>query len=139
MIYWNADMGNFILGVAVGTVVGYAIRALISRVRHRRFEENYGYNPRYPPCEQPLALSSEASRLEAQCGSETCFPLTRDTEILGVGISWKGPAMIKMSGDDLVQRLLVDDEILTQMVWETPLSLIGLLLWLALEDRRPQY
>jgi hypothetical protein len=40
--------------------------------------------------------------------------------------------MIKMSGDDLVQRLLVDDEILTQMVWETPLSLIGLLLWLAL-------
>ena len=47
--------------------------------------------------------------------------------------------MIKMSGDDLVQRLLVDDEILMQMVWETPLSLIGLLLWLALEDRRPQY
>jgi hypothetical protein len=47
--------------------------------------------------------------------------------------------MIKMSGDDLVQRLLVDDEILTQMVWETPLSLIGLLLWLALEYRRPQY
>ena len=47
--------------------------------------------------------------------------------------------MIKMSGDDLVQRLLVDDEILTQMVWETPLSLIGLLLWMALGDKRPQY
>jgi hypothetical protein len=47
--------------------------------------------------------------------------------------------MIKMSGYDLVQRLLVDDEILTQMVWETPLLLIGLLLWLALGDRRPQY
>ena len=61
-------MGNFILGVAVGAVVGYAIRALISRVRHRRFEENYGYNPRYPPCEQPLARSSEASRLDLDRG-----------------------------------------------------------------------
>src|SRR5687768_6228905 len=45
--------------------------------------------------------------------------------------------MIKMSGYDLVQRLLVDDEILTQMVWETPLSLIGLLLWLALGTDGP--
>ena len=45
--------------------------------------------------------------------------------------------MIKMPGYDLVQRLLVDDEILTQMVWETPLSLIGLLLWLALGTDGP--
>jgi hypothetical protein len=40
-------MEIFVLGVAVGGVLGYAIRALISRRRHRRFREEHGSNPRF--------------------------------------------------------------------------------------------
>jgi hypothetical protein len=40
-------MENFILGMIVGGVVGYVIRALISCRHHRRFQEQYGSNPRY--------------------------------------------------------------------------------------------
>jgi hypothetical protein len=40
-------METFILGMAVGTVVGYAIRALISSRRRRRVAEKYGYNYRF--------------------------------------------------------------------------------------------
>ena len=48
--------------------------------------------------------------------------------------------VIRASGHDLVKRLLGDDEILAQMVLETPLLLlIGLLIWSALRDSRPQY
>jgi NhaP-type Na+/H+ or K+/H+ antiporter len=46
-------MEPFILGVTVGVSVGYAVRALISHVRHRRFAENYGYNLRFPPGDWP--------------------------------------------------------------------------------------
>ena len=64
-------METFILGVAIGTVVGYAIRALISRVHHRRFEEDYGYNLHFPPGDRPLARSSEASRLDLGRGRKS--------------------------------------------------------------------
>jgi hypothetical protein len=48
--------------------------------------------------------------------------------------------VIRASGHDLVKRLLRDDEILAQMVLQTPLLLlIGLLIWSALRDRRSQY
>jgi hypothetical protein len=40
-------MEIFVLGVVVGGVLGYAIRALISRRRHQRFQEQYGTNPRF--------------------------------------------------------------------------------------------
>jgi hypothetical protein len=36
-----------VLGVAVGGILGYVIRALISRRRHRRFQEEHGSNPRF--------------------------------------------------------------------------------------------
>jgi NhaP-type Na+/H+ or K+/H+ antiporter len=39
-------METFVLGVVVGSFVGYAIRSLISRRRHRRFQEQHGSNPR---------------------------------------------------------------------------------------------
>jgi len=39
-------MEIFILGVALGFIAGYTVRALISRVHRRRFEEEYGFNPR---------------------------------------------------------------------------------------------
>jgi NhaP-type Na+/H+ or K+/H+ antiporter len=35
-------MEVFILGMAIGTVIGYAIRALISYTRRRCIEEEYG-------------------------------------------------------------------------------------------------
>ena len=34
------------LWIALGFVAGYMVRALISQVRRRRFEEDYGFNPR---------------------------------------------------------------------------------------------
>jgi NhaP-type Na+/H+ or K+/H+ antiporter len=37
-------METFILGVATGVVIGYAIRALISATRRRRVMVDYGYN-----------------------------------------------------------------------------------------------
>jgi NhaP-type Na+/H+ or K+/H+ antiporter len=37
-------METFILGVATGVFIGYAIRALISYRRRRRVEAEYGYN-----------------------------------------------------------------------------------------------
>jgi hypothetical protein len=40
-------METFVLGVAVGGVLGYVIRALISHRRHRRFQEEHGSNPRF--------------------------------------------------------------------------------------------
>jgi hypothetical protein len=40
-------MEPFILGVIVGASLGYAVRALISHMRHRCFEEDYGYSSRF--------------------------------------------------------------------------------------------
>jgi hypothetical protein len=34
------------LWIVLGFVAGYMVRALISQVRRRRFEEDYGFNPR---------------------------------------------------------------------------------------------
>ncbi|WP_267133580.1 MULTISPECIES: hypothetical protein [Skermanella] len=41
-------MEDFWFGAILGLVVGYAIRALISHMRRRRFAAEYGFNPRYP-------------------------------------------------------------------------------------------
>ena len=83
-------METFILGVAIGTVVGYAIRALISRVHHRRFEEDYGYNPHFPPGDRLLAPSSETFRLDRGRGrnlAERPAPRPHGTQK-----SWKWPS-----------------------------------------------
>jgi hypothetical protein len=40
------DMDSLFLGIGLGFIAGYAVRALISRLRRRRFEEEYGCNPR---------------------------------------------------------------------------------------------
>ena len=55
-------MEPFILGVIVGALVGYAVRSLISHVRHRRFAENHGYTPRFPPGDWPARSSTPASQ-----------------------------------------------------------------------------
>ena len=55
-------MEPFILGVIVGASVGYAVRALISHVRHRRFEEDYGYTSRFPPGDWPDRSPTPASQ-----------------------------------------------------------------------------
>ena len=39
-------MESIFLWIVVGFVAGYMVRALISQVRRRRFEEDYGFNPR---------------------------------------------------------------------------------------------
>ena len=39
-------MDSLFLGIILGFVAGYMVRALISQVRRRRFEEDYGLNPR---------------------------------------------------------------------------------------------
>jgi NhaP-type Na+/H+ or K+/H+ antiporter len=39
-------MESIFLWIALGFVAGYMVRALISQVRRRRFEEDYGFNPR---------------------------------------------------------------------------------------------
>jgi hypothetical protein len=39
-------MEIFVLGVALGFIAGYTVRALISHMHRRRFEEEYGFNPR---------------------------------------------------------------------------------------------
>jgi NhaP-type Na+/H+ or K+/H+ antiporter len=39
-------MESLILGIVLGFVAGYMVRAMISQVRRRRFEEDYGFNPR---------------------------------------------------------------------------------------------
>lgn len=40
-------METLVLGVAVGGLLGYVIRSLISRRRYRRFQEQHGSNPRF--------------------------------------------------------------------------------------------
>jgi len=42
----SEQMDSLLLGILLGFIAGYAVRALISRVRRRRFEEDYGFNPR---------------------------------------------------------------------------------------------
>ena len=39
-------MDSLPLGILLGFVAGYLVRALISQMRRRRFEEDYGFNPR---------------------------------------------------------------------------------------------
>jgi NhaP-type Na+/H+ or K+/H+ antiporter len=39
-------MDIFIIGLSIGFVVGYFVRALLSHLRRRRFLEEHGYNPR---------------------------------------------------------------------------------------------
>ncbi|HYI70044.1 MAG TPA: hypothetical protein VEX87_09885 [Skermanella sp.] len=39
-------MDSLLLGVLLGFVAGYLVRSLISQMRRRRFEEDYGHNPR---------------------------------------------------------------------------------------------
>jgi hypothetical protein len=39
-------MESLFLGIVLGFIAGYMVRALISQVRRRRFEEDYGFNPR---------------------------------------------------------------------------------------------
>jgi hypothetical protein len=44
---WLSEaMDSLFLGIILGFVAGYMVRALISQVRRRRFEEDYGLNPR---------------------------------------------------------------------------------------------
>jgi hypothetical protein len=42
----SESMDSLLLGILLGFVAGYLVRALISQVRRRRFEEDYGLNPR---------------------------------------------------------------------------------------------
>jgi hypothetical protein len=42
----GGPMESIFLWIALGFVAGYMVRALISQVRRRRFEEDYGFNPR---------------------------------------------------------------------------------------------
>lgn len=39
-------MDTLLLGILLGFIAGYLVRSLISQMRRRRFEEEYGYNPR---------------------------------------------------------------------------------------------
>jgi NhaP-type Na+/H+ or K+/H+ antiporter len=39
-------MDTLLLGLLLGFIAGYLVRSLVSQMRRRRFEEEYGHNPR---------------------------------------------------------------------------------------------